>query len=45
MATAGEMTGECVGGKDQRDRSLNVENNGHTTTRCALFPVPRYLTT
>ena len=27
MATTGEMTGECSGGKDQRDRGLDVENN------------------
>jgi len=29
------------GGKDQRDRNLDIENNRHTTL-CALFPVPRY---
>ena len=40
-ATAVEMTGECSGGKDQRDRGLDVENNRHSTPRCALFPVPR----
>ena len=26
-ATAVEMTGECSGGKDQKDRGLDVENN------------------
>ena len=41
MATAGEMTGECSIGKDQRDRDLDVENNRHTTLHCTLFPVPR----
>jgi len=41
MATAGEMTAECSGGKDQRDRGLDVENNRHTMPRGALFPVPR----
>jgi len=41
MATTVEMTGECGGGKDQRDRGLDVGNNRHTTPRGALFPVPR----
>ena len=44
MVTAGEMTGECSGGKDLTDRNLDVENNKHTT-RCTLFLVPRYSTT
>jgi len=41
MVTAVEMTGECSGGKDQRGRGLDVENNRHTTPRGTLFPVPR----
>jgi len=39
--TTGKMTGECSGGKDQRDHGLDIENNRHTPPRGALFPVPR----
>jgi len=35
------MTGEWSGGKDQRDRGLDVENNRHTTPCCTSFRVPR----
>jgi len=41
---SGEMTDECSGGKDRTDCNLDTENNRHIT-HCALFPVPRYLTT
>jgi len=36
MATAGEMTGECIGGKDQRDAILTLKTIG-IVLRVALY--------